>query len=225
MPFLPITSFLSKSSTTTTKSILGPILPIVDTVQWVQRLADIEGITDIQIRIKDETNPDKIKLIVQEAQAACAKTGKRLWVNDHWEAAINAKCFGVHLGQEDLTKCVNKGGLEAMKEANMALGISTHSFAELAVALAVKPSYISLGPVFGTVSKNVAFDPQGLETVTKWRNLIGEDIPLVAIGGIGDANTVKLVKDAGADCIAVIGAITKAENVELAASNLIQAMS
>ena len=210
------------SSTTVTK--LGPILPVVDTVEWVKQLATIEGITDIQIRIKNESNQETIQSIINEAQAICAAQGVRLWTNDYWEAAIAAKCFGVHMGQEDLKECVDNGGLERLREANVALGISTHSFGELAAALGVRPSYISLGPVFGTSSKNVAFDPQGLQTVHKWKNLITKDVPLVAIGGIGDAETTKMVRDAGADCVAVIGAVTKADNVELAVKSLCEAM-
>jgi thiamine-phosphate diphosphorylase len=111
-----------------------------------------------------------------------------------------------------------------MQAANMALGISTHSYGELSAALGVKPSYISLGPVFATSSKNVDFDPQGLSTVRKWRQLISPDVPLVAIGGIGDAYTATQVKEAGADCAAVIGAVTKAKETRVAVSQLNEAM-
>mmetsp|Transcript_41333 Transcript_41333/g.125099 ORF Transcript_41333/g.125099 Transcript_41333/m.125099 type:complete len:591 (-) Transcript_41333:111-1883(-) len=205
--------------------VLGKILPIVDTVSWIERLAKVKGITDLQLRIKSESSPEKILDAVKKAQAACNEFGVRLWINDHWEAAIAAKCFGVHLGQEDLAKCADCGGLEKIKENRMALGISTHSYAELAAALGVKPSYISLGPVFGTLSKNVAFDPQGLATVYKWRDLIDPCVPLVAIGGISNPSLAKKVKNAGADCVAVIGAITNADDESNAVQELLGAMN
>ena len=88
----------------------------------------------------------------------------------------------------------------------------------------MKPSYISLGPVFNTSSKDVNFDPQGLETVRQWRSLIPPDIPLVAIGGIGNAEMAKSVREAGADCVAVIGVVTKAEDVDAAVDTLNKAM-
>jgi hydroxymethylpyrimidine kinase/phosphomethylpyrimidine kinase/thiamine-phosphate diphosphorylase len=205
--------------------VLGRILPIVNTGDWVEQLCQVpEGVTDIQLRIKDETDPAKILEIVQRSQTACEAAGIRLWINDYWEAAVKAGVFGVHVGQEDLVKCIDKGGLEAMRAANIAFGISTHSYGELAAALGVKPSYISLGPVFATSSKNVQFDPQGLWTVRKWRQLINPDIPLVAIGGIGDADTATRVKEAGADCAAVIGAVTKAKETKDAVSQLNEAM-
>ena len=206
--FLKMKSSFSESNDDGTIT-LGKLLPIVDNFEWMDRLTKLDGITDIQLRIKGETDEDKIRTLVQKCQKICQRDGVRLWINDFWKAAVEAKCFGVHVGQEDLARCADEGGLEKIKSSGLALGISTHSYAELAAVFGVNPSYISLGPVFGTKSKNVAFDPQGLSTVRKWKELIGPDIPLVAIGGINDAERAKEVKDAGADCVAVIGAVKK----------------
>lgn len=222
-PFRPLKSH-SAGSSASNEPVLGRILPIVDTVEWVQRLTQTPGITDIQLRIKDESDPQVILDRVQRCQMQCAAANIRLWINDHWEAALTAGCFGVHVGQEDLLKCKNAGGLDRLQEAGVALGISTHSYGELAAALAVKPSYISLGPIFGTTSKKVAFDPQGLNICSKWRQLLPADMPLVAIGGIANAGIAKLIREAGGDCSAVIGAITQAENVATAVSDLCEAM-
>ena len=215
----------SYSRAKTDESTLGRILPIVDTVDWVKRLTKTPGITDIQLRIKDETDRDRIQERVQMCQNMCHDANIRLWINDHWEAAIKAGCFGVHLGQEDLVKCISAGGLDEMIKHNLALGVSTHSYGELAAALGVNPSYISLGPIFGTSSKNVDFDPQGLSTVAKWRELIPSDVPLVTIGGIGDSKTARQNKKAGADCVAVIGAITQSVDVATTVRQLNTAMS
>ena len=85
----------------------------------------------------------------------------------------------VHLGQEDLAGA----DLEAIKEARMRLGISTHSEQELETALAAEPYYVALGPVYETKLKVMKWAPQGLERVRQWKARIG-DKPLVAIGGI-----------------------------------------
>lgn len=108
--------------------VLGRILPIVDTVDWIRKLAETPGVEDIQLRIKGETDADKIAERVQACQEICSKEGVRLWINDYWEAAVQAGCFGVHVGQEDLLKCKNAGGLEKLREKGMALGISTRKF-------------------------------------------------------------------------------------------------
>jgi hydroxymethylpyrimidine kinase / phosphomethylpyrimidine kinase / thiamine-phosphate diphosphorylase len=189
---------------------LGRILPIVDSVEWVERLASTKAVKDIQLRIKDEKDLNQIKERVVICQEICAKYSVRLWINDYWEAAIHAGCFGVHVGQEDLAKMSKAGGFEQLQSQGIALGVSTHSYAELAAAIGVKPSYISLGPVYATNSKSVQFDPQGLKIVNRWRKLIPPSIPFVTIGGIGSTVAAKENRDAGADCVAVIGAVTKA---------------
>jgi thiamine-phosphate diphosphorylase len=223
-PFLPMKPF-SLSSTDDDKVTLGRTLPIVDTVDWVDKLANTPGVTDIQLRIKDETDPQKIVDRAVECQNICQKNGVRLWINDHWEAAVQAGCFGVHIGQEDLAACMKSGGLDKIKEHDVALGISTHSYAELAAAIGVKPSYISLGPVFATSSKKVNFDPQGLGIVSRWRKLIPPEIPLVTIGGIGDTDAAKRNREAGSDCVAVIGAVTTATDVAKTVADLNEAMA
>jgi hydroxymethylpyrimidine kinase / phosphomethylpyrimidine kinase / thiamine-phosphate diphosphorylase len=194
-------------------NMLGVVLPIVDSVEWVERLCEVKRrrlavIDDIQIRIKGEIDPDNIASMIADAQNLCTKANIRLWVNDHWEAAVSAQCFGVHLGQEDLYRCSKAGGIDILREKNMALGISSHTFGELAVALGLSPSYISLGPIFATGSKNVQIEPQGLDVLHQWRQLIPPNVPLVAIGGINDVERASRVCHAGADCIAVIGAVT-----------------
>ena len=239
LPFRPLKA-ASDETQDDDRPRLGRILPIVDSVEWVERLCAVSKtakesssvrsstITDVQLRIKGETDTDRIREMVQKCQALCQAASVRLWINDYWEAAVEAGCFGVHVGQEDLCKMFEKGGLNVLRKHNMALGISTHSFGELAVALGVEPSYISLGPVFATGSKNVQFDPQGLEIVSKWRQLIPPDVPLVTIGGIGDSATAFRVRQAGSDCVAVIGAVTssqKAKDIASSVASLNEAMA
>jgi thiamine-phosphate diphosphorylase len=222
--FRPMTSFSLANHAVGDVPVLGRQLPIVDTVEWVERLSKTRGINDIQLRIKDETDPDRIAERVVLCQKMCEENGVRLWINDHWEAAVKAGCFGVHVGQEDLMSCKKAGGLDKLRESNIALGISTHSYGELAAALAIKPSYISFGPIFATSSKKVQFDPQGLEVAAQWRKLIPQEIPFVTIGGISDAHTAKENRKIGADCIAVIGAITKAKDVSKTVDELNEIM-
>ena len=216
----------SSSASSSSAVTLGRILPIIDSVEWVERLVSIPGITDIQLRFKDTSDYATILDRIQRAQTLCISNGIRLWINDHWKAAIEAGgCFGIHLGQEDVASCVDDGGLDLIHSSGLAFGVSTHSYSELAAAMGVRPSYISLGPVFPTASKDVKFDPQGLETVRQWRRLMPPSIPLVAIGGIGDAYIAKKVRESGADCVAIISAVTTHEDVHKAVSDLNDAMN
>lgn len=226
-PFLAMQSYHSAKSSSSTSSspALGRILPIVDSVEWIEQLVSTPGVEDIQLRFKDTSDHAVILDRIKRASVLCQSSGVRLWINDHWKAAIEAgNCFGIHLGQEDLASCADAGGLDLIRQAGLAFGVSTHSYSELCAALGVRPSYISLGPVLATNSKDVKFDPQGLETVRQWRALIPPNIPLVAIGGISNAEVAKIVREAGAECSAVIGAVTKATDVKKAVEDLNSAM-
>ncbi|GMH61515.1 hypothetical protein TrRE_jg12184, partial [Triparma retinervis] len=135
------------------------------------------------------------------------KPGVRLWINDHWSLAISHGASGVHLGQSDLPGFVSGGGVGRARRSGTLLGISTHSVAELAVAKGMGPTYVSLGPVYGTESKEVAFRPRGLGQVERWRELVEEGTPLVAIGGINSIERGKEVRGRGAETVAVLGLV------------------
>ena len=124
-------------------------------MEWIARLLEA-GVTTIQLRIKDL--PDEQ---VEEDIAAAIALGRRyqarLFINDYWRLAIKHGAYGVHLGREDL----DTTDLAAIHRAGLRLGVSTHDDAELARALAVKPSYIALGHIFPTQTKDMPSAPQG----------------------------------------------------------------
>ena len=90
----------------------------------------------------------------------------------------------------------------AIHAKGVRLGISTHSAEELAVALAARPDYVALGPIYETKLKVMKWAPQGLARLAEWKGRIGA-LPLVAIGGITPERADGVVA-AGADSVAVI---------------------
>ena len=181
-------------------SALG-LYPVVDSAEWVERMLAF-GVKTVQLRIKD-ASAAALEREIARAAAAAVRCGARLVVNDHWQAAIRHRAWGVHLGQEDLAGA----DLSAIALAGLRLGISTHNWCEIARAHALRPSYIALGPVFPTLSKPMSAPPLGLEQLGEWSRLLGDDYPLVAIGGI-DSSNAGAVLDAGVSSIAMIRAIT-----------------
>jgi thiamine-phosphate pyrophosphorylase len=175
--------------------------PVVDSVAWVARLA-LLGVGTIQLRAKNLNDADALQ-IVGDALEIIKGTDAKLVVNDYWRAAIVAGAKHLHLGQEDLADA----DLNAIREAKLTLGISTHDDEELATALAAKPDYIALGPIFPTTLKSMRFAPQGIAKITEWKKRVG-DIPLVAIGGIKLEHAAKIFA-AGADSIAVVSDVTQ----------------
>lgn len=175
--------------------------PVVDSLAWVERLTKL-GVGTIQLRAKELNDADALQ-IVTDALAITKGTQARLVVNDYWRAAIVAGAKYLHLGQEDLAEA----DLKAIREAGLSLGVSTHDDAELATALAAKPDYVALGPIFFTTLKSMRFAPQGIPKITEWKKRIGS-IPLVAIGGIKFEHAGEIFA-AGADSIAVVSDVTQ----------------
>jgi thiamine-phosphate pyrophosphorylase len=175
--------------------------PVVDSLAWVERLTKL-GVGTIQLRAKDLDDADALQ-IVTDALAITQGTQAKLVVNDYWRAAVVAGAKYLHLGQEDLADA----DLKAIREAGLSLGVSTHDDAELETALAAKPDYVALGPIFFTTLKSMRFAPQGIPKITEWKKRIG-DIPLVAIGGIKFEHAAEIFA-AGADSIAVVSDVTQ----------------
>src|SRR5436305_10062574 len=175
--------------------------PVVDSVAWVARLAKL-GVGTVQLRAKELDDGAALQ-IVTDALAATKDTGTKLVVNDYWRAAIVAGARHLHLGQEDLSAA----DLDAIREAGLTLGISTHDDTELATALAAKPDYVELGPIFPTTLKSMRFAPQGIPKITEWKKRVGS-LPLVAIGGI-KLEQAREIFAAGADSIAVVSDVTQ----------------
>jgi thiamine-phosphate pyrophosphorylase len=185
---------------------LDPFYPIVDSADWVLRIVGA-GAKLIQLRMKDASEFD-VARDIERAKNFCEAAGAQLVVNDFWRAAIEAGCDHVHLGQGDL----DTADVKAIRKAGIRLGISTHDHAELDRALSYDPDYVALGPVYPTVLKQMPWAPQGLERIGEWKKLIGAR-PLVAIGGL-TVERAKLCLQAGADCVAVVTDIVRAENPE-----------
>lgn len=173
--------------------IFYPILPDLD---WIERLVPL-GIRTVQLRLKDATEAEVARQIAGSIEV-CRRHACQLIVNDYWRQAIAAGADYIHLGQEDLAAA----DVAAIKKAGARLGISTHSHEELALALATKPDYVALGPVYETRLKAMKWAPQGLDRVRDWKARVG-DLPLVAIGGITPERAPGVVA-AGAGSVAVI---------------------
>jgi len=175
--------------------------PVVDSVEWVARLTRL-GVGTIQLRAKNLNEGEALQ-IVSDALNVTKGTATKLVVNDYWRAAIVAGAQHLHLGQEDLADA----DLNEIRKARLTLGISTHDDEELATALAAKPDYVALGPIFPTTLKSMRFAPQGIAKITEWKQRIG-NIPLVAIGGIKFEQSAEIFA-AGADSIAVVSDVTQ----------------
>lgn len=181
------------------------LYPVVDSLVWLQQLLKL-GVRTIQLRIKDRFDPKIEKKIIQ-AIALGRQHEARLFINDYWQLAVKHGAYGVHLGQEDLLTA----DLTQIRRAGLRLGLSTHGLFEILQAHQIAPSYIALGHIFPTQTKEMSSSPQGLTKLGRYVTLLNEHYPLVAIGGI-NLTRAPAVAATGVGSIAVVTAITQAQD-------------
>jgi thiamine-phosphate pyrophosphorylase len=180
--------------------MLDRFYPIVPDAAWVARIVPL-GVKTVQLRVKDVPG-EVVEREIASALAVCRAHGCQLIVNDYWRQAIALGADFVHLGQEDLAAA----DLAAIRAAGLRLGISTHTHEELRIALAARPDYVALGPIYETTLKAMRYPLQGLDRIREWKGLVS--CPLVAIGGITLERSSEVFV-AGADSIAVVTDIVK----------------
>ena len=194
--------------------LIAPIgfYPVVPTAEWVERLLGW-GVRTMQLRAKaTDHSADALEREVRAAvEAGRAVPGAQVFINDHWQLALDAGAYGVHLGQEDL----DTADLKALRAAGIRLGLSTHTPAELARAHAVQPSYLAIGPIYPTTLKVMPYQPVGLDRLKAW---VPQAVPypVVAIGGIS-LERLPGVMACGVDGVAVVSAVTLAADPQQAA--------
>ena len=192
---------------------------VVDSAAWVARVV-AAGVRTVQLRIKDAQGPEHRAMVREEIRqsiVAATNAGAQLFINDHWQLAIEESAYGVHLGQEDL----HIADLAAIARAGLRLGISTHAYWEVCRAWALQPSYIACGPIHQTQAKAMPWIPQGKDNLAYWCSLL--PTPVVGIAGMDVARTEEAAA-CGAAGVALISAITAAPSPEAAMSELQQAL-
>lgn len=179
--------------------------PVLDSVDWIQRMLDC-GVTTLQLRMKN-TDQSDLEKAVYTSIALAKRYSARLFINDYWQLALDFDAYGVHLGQED----IETADCHALQQAGLRLGVSTHSPDEIDAIRDYHPSYIACGAIYHTDTKVMHSKPQGLEQLKAYCAQLAT--PIVAIGGIKWAH-LPAICDTGVDGIAVITAITQANNPE-----------
>jgi thiamine-phosphate pyrophosphorylase len=171
----------------------------------------------IQLRIKDQPEADILKLAIR-AKALCLDYGAVLVINDHPHIAFRSGAHGVHLGLQDMP----------IREARLIVGEKTiiggtaNTFEHIAQRVADGADYIGLGPYrFTNTKKNLSpvIGLTGYETLMKQVTLAGISIPIIAIGGIEQAD-ISLLMKTGVYGVAVSGALTNRTDLAIQISSI-----
>ena len=155
------------------------------------------GARFLQVRAKRLASGPFLELCDAVVQLA-GPYGAAVIVNDRVDVAKMCGAAGVHVGQDDLPPVEARAllGPEAI------VGFSTHTTTQIAGALAWPITYVAVGPVFGTRTKDTGYDAVGLDLVAHTARAAGGR-PVVAIGGITIDNAASAIA-AGATQVAVI---------------------
>lgn len=183
-----------------------------ETLRIVQE-ALLGGAGTLQLRDKGSklTREEQLELGCR-MHAMCREHGALFIVNDDVEMAALLQADGVHVGQDDM----ELSEVRTRVGEAMCIGVSAGNVEEALLARNGGVDYIGVGAMFATSSKADAGEPIGPDGLRVIREAVGADLPIVGIGGITLENASEVMR-AGADGVAIISAISKAESPREAA--------
>jgi thiamine-phosphate pyrophosphorylase len=177
------------------------------------------GLDVVQLRDKAATDRERYETGLRLRELT-AEAGVPLLVNDRIDLAAAVDADGVHLGQTDLPVAVAR---ERLGESAV-VGVSASTVEQAEAAAAAGADYLGVGAVYGTDSKDVSGDRDGIGTERIAAVADAVEIPVFGIGGI-DASNAAPVVEAGATGVAALSAITAAEDPEAATAALREAVT
>jgi len=173
------------------------------------------GIRLIQLREKD-LMPDDFHKLAVDARKMTLDAGALLIINDLPDLAVEIGADGVHLGQDDCPVREVR-----IKTPDLIIGASTHSVDEALKAQEDGASYINIGPLFPTKTKEWDDAFLGMSGLRKISTVAR--IPYTVMGGIKKSHIAQL-RGAGVKIVAVVTEITAAADPRQSAQDLLSLM-
>lgn len=182
------------------------------TIEVITKVLDA-GVMLVQLREKD-LNAMQFRRLAGKARELTVRYNALLIINDHLDVAIDVGADGVHLGQEDMAIA------DARAVApDMVIGASSHSIEEAVSAEKAGASYVNIGPLFPTGTKQwhgAFLGVDGLKRIAPHLS-----VPFTVMGGIKKKHIPGLI-DAGAETIALVTEVTAAPDPMAAAAELLK---
>ena len=174
------------------------------------------GITFFQFREKGNGSlvDSEKQALAKDLLSICREHNIPFIVNDDIDLALEIDADGIHIGQEDESVISARERI-----GNKILGVSVHNVEEALAAVKAGADYLGVGPMYETSTKTDIREVQGPEVIELIREA-GVTLPIVGIGGISQGKAEAIIK-AGADGVAVISAISKAESPLKSAQELV----
>ena len=183
------------------------------TVQTVEAATD-GGVDIVQLREKHASARERLEM-GRAVRELTREADVPLIVNDRLDLAVALEADGVHLGDSDLPVEVARSQLG--EERIVGRSVSTPSAAREAARAGA--DYLGVGAIYqtGTKDTNTESTEIGLERLRAIAD--ATSLPIVGIGGVTAATAGEVIR-AGADGVAVVSAITAAEDPTAATRSL-----
>lgn len=171
----------------------------------------------VQVRVEDDATDRDAYELAARVRALCAEAGATCLVNDRLHIALAVGADGGHVGALDLP-------VEAARRVlgpYAILGATAREPATAKAAVYAGASYLGVGPVYATTTKDGLPPPIGVEGIAAVAGAVG--VPVIAIAGV-TAGRIPELRAAGAHGVAVIGALSRALDPALATKELWDAL-
>lgn len=175
----------------------------------------------VQVRMKDASD-EEITRVVEEIKPLCLETETFLILNDRVELAKKLDVGGVHLGKTDMLP--SKARMILGPAA--VIGVTANTIDDVIAVRSLDVDYIGLGPFrYTETKKNLApiLGIEGIRKISEEMERLEINIAHVAVGGIRLEDVDALMK-AGANGLAVSGAIAFAKDIEKETRRFIEAL-
>lgn len=189
------------------------LAPDRDVLRPVRQALDA-GVRAVQLREKDMP-PRELFYLARRMRELTSEYGAALIVNDRVDIAVAVRADGVHLGQ----KSMPPNEARSVVGPGMLIGVSAHGLTEALAAVGNGADFVTLGPIFHTVSKVGLGEPLGIDKLKTVCESV--NAPVYAIGGIKREH-ISEVMLAGAAGIAVISAVFGQPDVRASAAELVE---
>ena len=166
----------------------------------------------IQLRHKDAT-PQQLLHEARQCRDLCRQYNALFIIDDHVELVNRIGADGVHLGKNDMPVAEARAILGPAR----IIGATANTFADIEEAARQGADYIGLGPFRFTQTKKNLSPVLGTEGYTRVLSLCrqaGINLPVVAIGGITDAD-IPAILSTGVSGIALSSSILRASDPSL----------
>ncbi len=179
------------------------------------------GAATMQLRAKEMGTRAFVDL-ARRVHAGLAGTGCPLLINDRIDVALAIGAEGVHIGREDMEPTTARRLLGPGK----IIGVTLKNTDDL-TTLALGVDYGCIGGVYPTRHKANPDAPVGLDGFAVLRRAAAAKAPGTLVGAIAGitVENAGALHVAGADFLAVVGAIFDADDVEAATRELARAFS